>query len=92
MAVVNMCVSWGQEVTSVLQKRAFGLPFEPSYCVRRARASGRRVRSARRTEQPRERRRAVKEKFMPGKCELGSMFEGWDRYRNQHLLRWHSCL
>jgi hypothetical protein len=51
------------EVTSVLQKMARGVDVE--YWVRRARASGRRVRSARRTEQPRERRREAKEKFIP---------------------------
>jgi hypothetical protein len=66
IAVSNMWDSCGQDVTSVLQKTARGLLDLPSYLVRRAWASGRRERSASRTEQPRERRRDAKEKFMPG--------------------------
>jgi hypothetical protein len=66
MAVSNMRERAGQEVTSVLQKTARGPLDLPLYLVKRAWASGRRERSASRTEQPRERRRDAKEKFMPG--------------------------
>jgi hypothetical protein len=51
-----------------LQKTARGPLDLLSYWVRSVWVSGRRERSARRTEHPRERRRDVKEKFMPGVC------------------------
>jgi hypothetical protein len=68
IATLNMWDSAGQEVTSVLQKTARGPLDLPEYWVRSAWASGRRDRSAMRTEHPRERRRDAKEKFMPGVC------------------------
>lgn len=76
MPVVNMRDSWGQEVTSVRQKTARGVEVE--YFSSSCWASGRRVRSARRTEQPWDRRRDAKEKFMPWGFELMNyMRERW---------------
>jgi hypothetical protein len=77
MAVSNIRDRSGQEVTSVLQNTARVESF--LYFSRRDWASGRRVRSARRTEQPRERRREVNEKFMPWGEVSGSFSEEWVR-------------
>lgn len=63
IAVVNMAARSGHDVTSVFWKIAREVEVE--YWSIRAWASGRRERSARRTEQPFERRREAKEKFMP---------------------------
>jgi hypothetical protein len=70
-AVVNMADSWVQFVTSVLRKTAVALPVcLASYCLRSCWASGRRDRSAMRTEQPFDRRSDAKEQFMPVRCEM----------------------
>jgi hypothetical protein len=72
IAVVNISLRLGQCVTSVFWKRArgrgcssFEALVEGVYFSMRAWASGRRVRSAIRTEQFCERRRAAKARFMP---------------------------
>jgi hypothetical protein len=72
VAVAKRAESAGQDVTSVFWKTAFPWPGGGAeWADTRAWASGRRVRSARRTLQPRERRSAVKARFMPGKGEYG---------------------
>jgi hypothetical protein len=71
IAVVNIWLRLGQWVTSVFWNKARGrgrpsfCALVEEYCEMRVWASGRRVRSAMRTEQFRERRRAAKERFMP---------------------------
>lgn len=65
LATSNIRSNCAHSVTSVFRKTARGVVPTSWYRSSSFCASGRRDRSAMRTLQPRERRRAAKEKFMP---------------------------